>query len=272
MRISRSGYYKWLKTKDTLNKYEINRQNLCELITTIHKEKKSYGYHRIWKKITELTEWDISANLVHKCCKWLGIKSCCKHYKYKKSGEESIKYPNLINGNWKTNRPFEIVVSDTTKIWFKKKAYDWTYYYDVFNNEIVGSDIRDYYYGVNMTNHKEALKDMLNNKIKRGYKDLETIIHTDQGKIYSPVAFANAHNNYTIIRSMSRAGTPTDNPKIESSNGWIKKEIYLDFNIQDYDNVQDFINVIIYDYNNNRPAWALKYKTPVEYRTQLGIN
>ena len=47
MSISRSGYYKWLKTKDILNRYEINRKDLEPLIRDIHKRKPSYGYHRI---------------------------------------------------------------------------------------------------------------------------------------------------------------------------------------------------------------------------------
>ena len=47
MNISRSGYYKWLKTKDVLNRYEINRKDLEPLIRDIHKRKPSYGYHRI---------------------------------------------------------------------------------------------------------------------------------------------------------------------------------------------------------------------------------
>ena len=44
MNISRSGYYKWLKTKDILNQYEINRRDLESLIKDIHKRKPSYGY------------------------------------------------------------------------------------------------------------------------------------------------------------------------------------------------------------------------------------
>ncbi len=32
---------------------------------------------------------------------------------------------------------------------------------------------------------------------------------------------------YNIIRSMSRIGTPTDNPIIESKNGWLKTECTL---------------------------------------------
>ena len=40
MNISRSGYYKWLKTKNILNKYELNRRDLGELIVEIHNKKK----------------------------------------------------------------------------------------------------------------------------------------------------------------------------------------------------------------------------------------
>ena len=269
--MSRSGYYKWFKNKDILNQYEINRKNLGELIKDIHKRKPSYGYHRINAVIRYETGWYVSSNLVHKVCKLLNIKSRAKHYKYKKPGEESIKFANVIGGNWNTSRPFEKVVSDTTTFWFKKKKYDWTFYLDVFNNEIVGSDVRESLHGNGIINHREALNNMLNNKIKRGYENLETIIHTDQGAVYSSVSFNNIFSSYKVTRSMSRAGTPTDNPVIESKNGWIKKEMYIDFDINNYNTVQEFIDDIIWDNNNYRPSFALKYKNPVEYRTQLGF-
>lgn len=156
-------------------------------------------------------------------------------------------------------------------IWFKRQRYDWTYYVDAFDDSIIGSDVKPFYHGVSMKNHKDALQDMLNDKIKRGYKSQETIFHSDQGTIYSSVAFNNAHKDYNITRSMSRIGTPTDNPIIESKNGWLKKEMYIDFNQDDYDTVEDYINAIIYDHNYLRPSYALNYKTPIEYRTQLGF-
>ena len=263
----RSGYYKWFKNKGVLNQYEINRKDLGELIKDIHKRKPSYGYHRIRNE----TGWVVSDNLVHKVCKILKIKSKAKHYKYKKPGEESIKYENIIGYNWNTSRPFEKVVSDTTSFWFKKKKYDWTFYLDVFNNEIVGSDVRESLNGNGVINHKKAVNNMLNNKIKRGYGNLETIVHTDQGAVYSSVSFNNIFNSHTITRSMSRAGTPTDNPVIESKNGWIKKEMYIDFDINNYNTVQEFIDDIVWDNNNYRPSFALQYKNPVEFRTQLGF-
>ncbi len=141
MKVSKSGYYKWLKNKDILNNYEINRRDLGVQIQDIHKRKPSYGYHRINAIIKRDTGWIVSDNLVHKVCKILNIKSKYKHYKYRRPGEESIKYENIIKGNWNVSRPFEIIVSDTT-IGFKGKLYDWTFYLDVFNNEIVGYDVR----------------------------------------------------------------------------------------------------------------------------------
>ena len=259
LNISRSGYYKWLfkKRHNILNNKERNRRDLGKLIIDIHKRKPSYGYHRINAIIQRETGWIVSDNLVHKICKILNIKSKAKHYKYKKPGEKSIKFNNIINGNWGATRPFEKIVSDTTKIWFKKRAYDWTFYLDVFNNEIIGYDVRESMFGNGILNHKEALNNMINNKIKRGYENLDTIFHTDQGAVYSSMSFNNIIKSYNITRSMSRAGTPTDNPVIESKNGWLKKEMYIDFDINNYNTVQEFIADIVFDHNNFRPSYAL---------------
>ena len=112
---------------------------------------------------------------------------------------------------------------------------------------------------------------MLNNKIKRGYKDLETIFHSDQGTIYTSTSFNDVYLNNNIIRSMSRAGTPTDNPVIESKNGWLKAEMKTDFNQNDFNSVEEYIEYIIYDNNFLRPAYKLKYKTPVQFRTEQGF-
>ena len=36
---------------------------------------------------------------------------------------------------------------------------------------------------------------------------------------------------------MSRAGTPTDNPIIESLNGWIKEEMRIDFDLKSVEGI-----------------------------------
>lgn len=70
---------------------------------------------------------------------------------------------------------------------------------DVFNNEIVGSDVRESRHGANVLNHRIALKNMLNSKTKRGYKDLETILHTDQGAVYSSASFNNILKSFLLL-------------------------------------------------------------------------
>ncbi len=68
---------------------------------------------------------------------------------------------------------------------------------------------------------------------------------------------------------MSRAGTPTDNPIIESLNGWIKEEMIVDFNLYKTDDVHKTVREYIEYYNNERLAFSLQYKSPVQYRIEL---
>ena len=270
MNVSRSGYYKWLNRKGTINNYKKNRIALAEEIKNIHKHHSTYGCRSITQNIRNQTGWIFSDNLCHKVCKSLNIRSKARKT-YIPRGEESITYPNIVNGNFNPSRPFEVVVSDTTIIHCKGKSYDWTYYIDVYNNEIISSDIQLSKHGNGINNHFEACKLFLNEKIKRGYINLETIFHTDQGMIYSSKAFNQLLNNYTIKRSMSRAGTPTDNPVIESLNGWIKNELYKDFKIYLAEDINIAIKNYVNYFNTQRLAYSLKYKTPVQYRTEQGF-
>ena len=70
---------------------------------------------------------------------------------------------------------------------------------------------------------------------------------------------------------MSRGGTPTDNPIIESLNGWIKDELYLDFDLGHSQNVPELLDKYVYYFNNQRCHAALGYKSPVQYKTELGF-
>ena len=74
-----------------------------------------------------------------------------------------------------------------------------------------------------------------------------------------------------IIRSMTRAGTPTDNPVIESLNGWMKAEFVLDFGIRKVSNFKKALDQDVHYLNSERFAAALDYKTPIQYRTELGF-
>ena len=70
---------------------------------------------------------------------------------------------------------------------------------------------------------------------------------------------------------MSREETPTDNPIIEARNGWMKEELYLDFRLAITDDVHLFLDRYVYYFNNRRPAAALSYKSPGQYKTERGF-
>ena len=70
---------------------------------------------------------------------------------------------------------------------------------------------------------------------------------------------------------MSRSGTPTDNPIIESLNGWVKEEIKYDINKDLFNSIQEFEEYLINYFNYERPSSKLQNKSPIQYRIELGI-
>jgi transposase InsO family protein len=270
MGVNRSGYYKWRKRQGTDNRYVQNRRLLTELILERHQNHKAWGYHNIAASIRKETGWKISDNLVHKCCKAAGVKSKAKRYKYQKPGGESEVFPNLVQGRWIAAKPLEIVVSDMTIFKNNGRNWEWTLLVDTFNNEILahqatpvtGSN-KPYYHCL------EVLKKLAGKKNEE--QTPQVVFHTDQGSVYSSQAFCQAHEHYNILRSMSKGGTPTDNAIMEALNGWIKEELYLDFGLETAEDVPKLLDEYVYYFNNRRPAAALGYKSPVQYKTELGF-
>ena len=64
---------------------------------------------------------------------------------------------------------------------------------------------------------------------------------------------------------MSRAGKPTDNPVNEALNGWIKEELFMDFNLAASADVEKTISDYVVYYNKERPCYAIGYDTPEHY-------
>ena len=82
-----------------------------------------------------------------------------------------------------------------------------------------------------------------------------------------------ARYDYFLIttQDMSRGGTPTDNPIIEALNGWMKEELYLDFDLAHSHDVPALLDAYVDFSNNHRPAAALGYRSPVQFKTERGF-
>lgn len=267
MDINRSGYYKWKYRKAHPSARHIQRMKDVEYIKEESNKHKAHGYRWLAAYIKKHHGVIMSPEYVYRCRKYAGIMCESKHYRYKKPGESSYIYPNLIWNNWNASKPLEIIVSDMTCFYSRGIYYELTLYFDTFNREIVGfglsdrkGDVKPYF---------EGLEQVIGLIKEKEQTNLSTL-HTDQGSVYSSEAFNKLLTNNNIIHSMSRAGTPTDNPVDESLNGWIKDELYIDFNLKKCDDVLSLIKDYINYYNYERPMYCLKYKTPHQYKTDMG--
>ena len=269
MEVNRSCYYKWKKRKLDPSQRQLSRQADLKLIKEVHEDHPSHGYRWINAYIRNKCGVMYTDNYVHRLCKYEGIRSQGKHYQWKKPQEENYKFNNLVWNGWKNiSRPYEVIVSDMTMFYIRGIIYELTLYFDVWSKEILGyglgmrkGDIQSYFDGLN-----QVLE-----RIKKEQPDGLITLHTDQGSVYSSKAYNDLLSDFNIQRSMSRAGTPTDNPANESLNGWIKEELFIDFHLKDSTDVRRDIEAYIYYYNNFRPAYSLKYKTPIQFKTEMGF-
>lgn len=45
----------------------------------------------------------------------------------------------------------------------------------------------------------------------------------------------------------------------------------VDFNYLKVDNIYSFIDKFVEYFNNERPAYSLQYKSPIQFRTEQGV-
>lgn len=237
-----------------------------QLFQEYHLKYPSHGYRWLNAKIRLDKGIVMSDPYAHKCCKTAGIKSKAKHYKYKKPGTPGKIFPNLLMSELQIDGPLQCIVSDMTAFWVKGIYYELTLYMDLWNNEIVSHALSSKR-GDRMT-YISGLEDLL--EIKKQHSEYQMILHSDQGSVYASKAFNDLLPMY-VTRSMSRAGTPTDNGAMESINGWIKAELFMDFHVTGERPVDVEIDEYITFFNEERPAYTLNYLTPKQYRELYAV-
>lgn len=261
MGINRSSFYYWKKHVSDPVPRTKNLINNIQLFQEYHLQYPSHGYRWLNAKLRLDTGLVLSDPYAHKCCKSAGIKSKAKHYKYKKSGDPRRVFPNLLSAELNIDGPLQCIVSDMTAFYVKGIYYELTLYMDLWNNEIV-SHALSAKRGDRMT-YISGLADLL--ELKKEHPEYQMILHSDQGSVYASKAFNDLLPVY-VSRSMSRAGTPTDNAAMESINGWIKAELFMDFHVTGEKPVEQEIDEYIVFFNEQRPAYSLNYLTPKQYR------
>ena len=183
MGVSRSGYYKWRKRDKSTR--DLRREEVIALVSEVHKAHPSHGYRWVAAFIRVNYQQDISDNYVYKVFRFLGIKAKTKHQVHYRPRKIRDLYPNLIFTTWDTvDRPRQVIVSDMTvlKPWIF--YLELTLYFDVFTKQILTWKLSERRGG--REQYLDGLADVV--ELLRGKKE-PTIIHTDQGSVYSSKAY-----------------------------------------------------------------------------------
>ena len=261
MGINRSGFYKWRDSVLNPSEKKKKREADIALFKEFHERFPSHGYRWLRAKIELDTGAVYSDNYAQRVCAYAGIRSVSKHVRRYRGTNRVKVYPNLLLADLAITRPMEVVVSDMTAFWANGKYWELTLYMDLYNNSIVSyaiSPIKG-----DPKTYMEGLGKLLEKK--KEYAGLGMILHSDQGAVYSSKSFNELLPTYDITRSMSRAGTPTDNGAMEAINGWLKDELFADFSINESEDVEESVRAYVEYFNERRPAFALGYLTPRQF-------
>lgn len=204
MHVSRSGYYKWKGRKPS--RCSLTRKETVGMVRKVHEEHSVHGYRWIAAYIRINMHTDISDSHVYKCCRHLGLQAQTRHKPHRRPRKVKDRYANLIFSTWDTvDRPRQVIVSDMTAFHISYMYIEVTFYFDVFTKEMLSYRMAER--RGDRLQYMGGLEDVVS--LLKGNTE-PTILHTDQGSVYASVAYNELIRETMIVRSMSRAGKPTD--------------------------------------------------------------
>lgn len=150
-----------------------------------------------------------SRYLVRKLMKSEGLESCqLSKHQYKKSGQEHLLIPNVLNRRFNVEKPNQVWCGDVTYVW---TAAGWLYLavvIDLFARKIVG-------WATSKHPDSELTIKALRIAFESRGKPKKLLFHSDQGSHYTSKAFRKQLWRYGIRQSLSRRGNCWDNAPME---------------------------------------------------------
>jgi transposase InsO family protein len=264
LKVSKSGYYDWIKRKDAPpTATELARQERRKIIEQIFCEHHSiYGYRKIYHELRRRSV-ACSLNTIHADCKRLGIKSIVRRKVRVKTTDSNHANPiaeNVLDRDFKAEKPNEKWVTDITYV---ATLEGWLYLVaiiDLFSRKVIGYAMADHL-------RTELVVNALQMAIGRGRNIVGEIwLHSDRGVQFTSEQFRDVLNLVGIEQSMSRKGDCWDNAPCESWFGKLKTEwIYPNGVYATREAAKmAIIEYIEMFYNSKRLHQSLDYRTPNE--------
>ena len=254
--VSRSGYYGYMSRMDVPSK----DLPLAEKIKECQdKYGKTYGYRRvhIWLERQGIHH---DPKTILRVMQKYNLLSVVRRKKYRNYGEYLHRYPNLLNRDFKAEKPNQKWVTDISYIKTKQGVLYLSVIRDLFDNSIVA-------YKTGTEQNINLVLSTIREAKKKEKVTAELQLHSDQGFQYTSHQYFKLTKSYNITPSMSRKGNPYDNALAENFFSILKTECIYQVNLQTYEEARLLINEYMYFYNNERIQLKTKL-TPLEKRSQ----
>lgn len=260
-KVSRGGYYRWLKRKPS--RREIDNQRLVVAIREIYDRSKGrYGSPKITQELRDRGN-RVGKNRVAKRMREVGLRSKLRR-KYRVTTDSKHRFPvapNLVKRNFSTQAPDKVWVSDITYLATRTGWLYLTVIIDLFSRLVVGWSLRS-----SLSHDMVVLK----RAVKRREPGKGVIFHSDRGVQYACTDFRKELSKHGFIQSMSRKGDCWDNAVAESFFSVIKTElVYHERYNGHQDTLHSIFEYIEIFYNRERKHSTLEYLTPVDYEKQF---
>lgn len=259
--MPRSTYYYYAKTANKPDKYE----KIKEDITAIYHENQGrYGYRRITLELHN-RGYKINHKTVQRLMKSLNLKCMVRVKKYRSyKGQTGKIAPNLIQRNFKADRPNKKWTTDITEFALSGSKLYLSPILDMYNGEIIS-------YSISSRPVLGQVMDMLDKAFSKLPDGTNLIFHSDQGWQYQHRQYQKRLKDKGIRQSMSRKGNCLDNAIMENFFGLLKSELLY---LREFSSIDEFrleLEKYIDYYNNKRIKSNLKGLSPVQYRIQSFI-
>jgi len=260
LKISRSGYYKWLDNPNSNR--ELEDELLAQKIKIYQEELKySYGSKRLTLHIKNVEKIALGHNRVAKLMREnnLGAKRKRRWRKPKEEKDLKSTIPNLLDRKFDVSEPDKVWVSDISYI---RTSSGWKYLcaiMDLYSRKIIGWSF----------GHRMDMPLVLNAfqaAIINRKNPKKVMFHTDRGSQYCSNEFKKILKKNDFIQSMSRRGNCWDNACIESFFKSLKYEYLYPIGIMNTQetklNLFEYIEIF---YNRKRIHTSLGNRSPEEY-------
>jgi putative transposase len=263
LKVSRSGYYRWLK--DPEGKRKRKYMELGEKISNAYFAAKGRNGSPRLARDLQKAGTKVSRITVARHMKQMGLRSKFSK-RYKVTTDSSHNYgfaPNLLNRDFYREEPVKACVSDITYISCLDGFLYLTCVLDLFDRKVIGWSMSN-----TMTASDTVIPAIRMANRSRPFSR-NMIFHSDRGIQYACKKTVNVLNCLNVEQSMSRKGDCWDNAVAESFFKTLKAELIYGTKLKTREQMRLYVFDYIESwYNHKRRFSALDYLTIDEFWEQ----